>query len=752
MRFSAVFGMFLEICFAFDSETDKTPKNSTLFSVVLSLDTIGGGGVEWGKWAFFLIVPEKRRKRRTKTMRKKSLRFISAALAVSMMASTLPVGAFALEVGAGETTAAVSEQEAATVLSHDGGTINAGHYIMESGNYTGGFTIDTTGDVTIDITGEVTVTGVVKFLHVTGTGKVIINGTKDGVDQKIKMTTNCKTVDTEDTGIVYLDAAGADVTCNGGDYYSVETSNVVSAYSVFCVKDGSLKLNEVTAEAGNRTGVVDCGKTNSSASVEIHGGSFKASGIDSEVIDCRYKGSVSIYNAKLEMHNGGNYVLSASGSSADLKIYNSTVVGENENSCVTVQHGGSFWAENCEFTSVGNQNYNGGLLYMLSGKATIKDSNYVAEQNGVTGILAQYLGFASLNGPHKLTVENTKIKGCENALSFGYDPEGSDIKLKNVTFEDNETDIYLKNDSSTPTNAPQVELDEGTKDTAGAITVQVANPAEGVQITTKTTGKDYQQSLKLTSKNDGWLIGYKKDADGDADGEYRYLTQREDDKHFGLNTINATATTGEGDDVITLGPYAQLKEGTPVNLTADIPDNARVTGWKAEKIAAEGVTEVYGVVDYDHENPETAILTMPKGDLTVTAEYEIIVDPGTSDTDYGGDIAAGVVIGGIAAVGAYEVGTGLYRILAMDDVAMPTNRIALAKLLWERAGKPEPESTALYSDISAEDTDAQKAARWAVEQGLMNDAEDGKFHPAFPVSKLRVCLTWENAKQKGLFD
>ena len=681
-------------------------------------------------------------------MRKKSLRFISAALAVSMMASTLPVGAFALEVGAGETTAAVSEQEAATVLSHDGGTINAGHYIMEGGNYTGGFTIDTTGDVTIDITGEVTVTGVFKFLHVTGTGKVIINGTKDGVDQKIKMTTTFREVDTEDTGIVYLDAAGADVTCNGGDYYSVETSNVVSAYSVFCVKDGSLKLNKVTAEAGNRTDVVDCGKTNSSASVEIHGGSFKASGIDSMVIDCNSKGT--IYNATLEMHNGGNYVLTASGSSADLKIYNSTVVGENENSCVTVQHGGSFWAENCEFTSVGNKNYNGGLLYMLSGKATIKDSNYVAERNSVTGILAQYLDFAFLNGPHKLTVENTKIKGCKKAFDLDYDREGSDIELKNVTFEDNETDLYLKNSTETPTNAPQVELDEGTKDTAGAITVEVANPADGVQITTKNTGEDYQQNLKLTSKNDGWLIGYEKD----ADGEYRYLTQRKGDKYFGLNTINATATTGEGDNVTTLKPYAQLKEGTPVKLTADIPDNARVTGWKVEKIAAEGVIEVYGVVDYDHENPETATLTMPDYDIFVTAEYEegATVDPGTGDSDYGGDIAAGVVIGGIAAVGAYEVGTGLYRILAMDDVAMPTNRIALAKLLWERAGKPEPESTALYSDISAEDTDAQKAARWAVEQELLNDAEDGKFHPAFPVSKLRVCLTWENAKQKGLFD
>ena len=688
-------------------------------------------------------------------MRKKSLRFISAALAVSMMASTLPVGAFALEVGAGETTAAVSEQKAATPHPLGGGEKIGETFVKAygtvytlSGNYTQSITIETKQDITINIDDEVTITGVAKFLDVTGTGKVTINGTKDGVDQKIKMTTDHDhdVIDTGYTGVVFLEAAGADVTCNGGDYYSKEMSNVGASYSVFCVKDGSLKLNEVTAEAGWNTHVINC-EGNSSASVEIHGGNFKASESNSGGIDCGGKGSVSIYNAKVE---SGNYVLAVGGSSAELKIYNSTVVGENKSSCVTVQYGGSFWAENCEFTSVGNQNYNGGLLYMLSGEATIKDSSYVTKQSGATGILAQYLNFASLNGPHKLTVENTKIKGCENALSFGYDPEGSDIKLKNVTFEDNKTDIYLSNDSSTPTNAPQVELDEGTKDTAGAITVQVANPAEGVQITTKTTGKDYQQNLKLTGKNDDWLIGYEKG----ADGEYRYLTQRKGNEYYGLNTINATATTGKGDNVTTLGPYAQLKEGTPVKLTADIPDNARVTGWKVEKIAAEGVIEVYGVVDYDHENPETATLTMPNYDIFVTAEYEegATVDPGTGDSDYGGDIAAGVVIGGIAAVGAYEVGTGLYRILAMDDVAMPTNRIALAKLLWERAGKPEPESTALYSDISAEDTDAQKAARWAVEQELLNDAEDGKFHPAFPVSKLRVCLTWENAKQKGLFD
>ena len=210
---------------------------------------------------------------------------------------------------------------------------------------------------------------------------------------------------------------------------------------------------------------------------------------------------------------------------------------------------------------------------------------------------------------------------------------------------------------------------------------------------------------------------------------------------------------------------------TPVDCTVDKPEAAMgdtVTATRREPEANEHFTGWTVTVDGVEKDPSTFLtpdandpakvsFTMPNKDVEVKANFkEDPIDPiGPSDTDYGGDIAAGVVIGGIAAVGAYEVGTGLYRITQMDDMAMPTNRLALAKLLWERAGKPEPESTALYSDISAEDTDAQKAARWAVEQELLKDdtnEDEQKFHPAFPVSKLRVCLTWEKAKQKGLFD
>ena len=223
---------------------------------------------------------------------------------------------------------------------------------------------------------------------------------------------------------------------------------------------------------------------------------------------------------------------------------------------------------------------------------------------------------------------------------------------------------------------------------------------------------------------------------------------------YDVNPVNCTVTRNNVEvdaaakgDVITATPNEQ-------------GPGKKFTGWTVTKtVNGKEVDITDELRDVSQNGLTIAELTMPGANVTIEALFdddsqlpEPDPDQPVVTDDGSGSIAAGVVIGGIAAVGAYEVGTGLYRILAMDDVAMPTNRLALAELLWERAGKPEPESTALYSDISAEDTDAQKAARWAVEQGLMNDAEDGKFHPAFPVSKLRVCLTWEKAKQKGLFD
>ena len=688
-------------------------------------------------------------------MRKKSLRFISAALAVSMMASTLPVGAFALEVGAGETTATVSEQKAAKSHRLEGGKpidedfveANGTVYTL-SGNYTQGISITTSKDITINVDnadGDVTVKLASEseaFLNVSGTGKVTINGTKDGVDQNVLMTDG-----KYEQAFLRINEAKSSVVVNGGEY-SMSTQE---QSEFFWVVGGSLELNEVKGKIiseKDSADVIRCGAGNSrTPSVTIKGGKFAAEG-RGQVLRSDGNTTVNAYGGTFAAGENSYRIV---GTSGETNFYKSSFIG-GEYTCIQTQ-GGTLTVDACTFANKSR------VLWMLNSSnsntdVTFKNSTVVAAENAKICFEAPYYdNFGTFGGPQYLTLENMTIKGFKQAVYFEYasknDPEKPELTLKNVTFEDNEADLYVWNEDGTPTNAPQVELDENTKDTAGAITVEVAHPAEGVQITTKTTGKDYQQNLKLTGKNDDWLIGYKKD----ADGEYRYLTQREGNNYYGLNTINATATTGEGDNAITLEPYAQLKEGTPVKLTADILEGKKFARWKVEKVA-DG-TPVTGLLDAETENTENTSFSMPEYDVIITAEYEYedgSVDPGTSDTDYGGDIAAGVVIGGIAAVGAYEVGTGLYRILAMDDVAMPTNRIALAKLLWERAGKPEPESTALYSDISAEDTDAQKAARWAVEQGLMNDAEDGKFHPAFPVSKLRVCLTWNAAREMGLFD
>lgn len=196
--------------------------------------------------------------------------------------------------------------------------------------------------------------------------------------------------------------------------------------------------------------------------------------------------------------------------------------------------------------------------------------------------------------------------------------------------------------------------------------------------------------------------------------------------------------------------------GETVHLTAIAPEGQHFTGWTVKVGDEEQKADTF--LTPDKNDPTKATFTMPDANVEVTATFadDSIPEPdpvGPSDTGNIQGAISAVVIGAAAGVIAYEAGTGIYRVINMPGIPMPSNRIELAELLWEHAGKPEPVSTALYSDIDEGDTDAQKAARWAVEQDLMkDDADNNKFHPAFPVSKLRTCLTWNAAKEKGLFD
>lgn len=217
------------------------------------------------------------------------------------------------------------------------------------------------------------------------------------------------------------------------------------------------------------------------------------------------------------------------------------------------------------------------------------------------------------------------------------------------------------------------------------------------------------------------------------------------------SVITGENVTAELEDKVLNVPVAA---DTKVHLTATVPEGKRFTGWTV----MVGGEEADNFLTPDKNDPTKATFTMPSKNVEVTATFadDSIPEPdpvGPSDTGNIQGAISAVVIGAAAGAIIYEAGTGIYRVINMPGIPMPSNRIELAELLWEHAGKPEPVSTALYSDIDEGDTDAQKAARWAVEQDLMkDDADNNKFHPAFPVSKLRTCLTWNAAKEKGLFD
>lgn len=223
-----------------------------------------------------------------------------------------------------------------------------------------------------------------------------------------------------------------------------------------------------------------------------------------------------------------------------------------------------------------------------------------------------------------------------------------------------------------------------------------------------------------------------------------------------LNIGDHVTANIEGNDA-SVPSGSAVPVGETVHLTAIAPEGQHFTGWTVKVGDEEQKADTF-LKTPDENDPTKVTFTMPTENVEVKATFEDdpIPEPdpvGPSDTDNIDGAISAVVIGAAAGVIAYEAGTGIYRVINMPGIPMPSNRIELAELLWEHAGKPEPVSTALYSDIDEGDIDAQKAARWAVEQDLMkDDADNNKFHPAFPVSKLRTCLTWNAAKEKGLFD
>lgn len=119
------------------------------------------------------------------------------------------------------------------------------------------------------------------------------------------------------------------------------------------------------------------------------------------------------------------------------------------------------------------------------------------------------------------------------------------------------------------------------------------------------------------------------------------------------------------------------------------------------------------------------------------------IDPGLSS----GAAALGVVLG-TAGLGyaTYIYGSSLYLHYALPDGFIPSTRQELANVLWTTAGKPDPVSTALYTDIPADNIEQQKAARWCAEQGLLSD-HGATFGPDTKVTNARIIRAWNSLKK-----
>ena len=165
---------------------------------------------------------------------------------------------------------------------------------------------------------------------------------------------------------------------------------------------------------------------------------------------------------------------------------------------------------------------------------------------------------------------------------------------------------------------------------------------------------------------------------------------------------------------------------------------------------ADGVSIKETLLDYGGntygipvQNYEKIVLVTEEPPAPPTDDLGGEIDPGFSS----GAAVLGAVLGtvGLGYV-TYIYGSSLYLHYALPDGFIPSTRQELANVLWTTAGKPDPVSTALYTDIPADNIEQQKAARWCAEQGLLSD-HGATFGPDTKVTNARIIRAWNSLKK-----
>ena len=622
--------------------------------------------------------------------------------------------------GTPENGITAQEDTAATTIPFEGKTITeGGNYEIPEGKYAGNITVnltDTSEPVNIAIKGGITYNGTqqVIFINVKNADEVTI--TNDGHE------VNCKPSDAH-----FLDVYSGNVTVNGGTYVT-DKRNLVMAYA------GTTTLNDMTTETSGYA-VTSSG----SAKVVVNRGTHTHSNTNQD-------------RANFWIFNGGHMTLNdvvatseeavilnsdstVNVNGGDFKTTGTKSCFVNNSANLTIDKGsttdGTFASEgaSCIDNNWGQVRINGGSFTTDAGIAVKNrgglrlNGGTVEAPNGTAIDISGESGDVQLNGG---TIRNS-VTGVRVA-----DAGDSEIDLKAVTFENNTDDISLGNDQ-------QINI---KKSFVGTAKIRVDDPARGRQITTDNEDLSYQNKLKLFSMNSGYIIGYKRDANG---VEYRYLA----DANGSIVTAeNAKATADLGAGEQELDTATVVPENTPVTVTANIPEGAEFLGWSAVRDDGKELDWTPA-----RDDPQTITFTMPDCNVTVEALYQggngDIDNPSGGSSDVVAGIAA-VALTGAAVWGIYETGTGIYRVLNMPGVPMPSNRAGLATLIWEKAGCPEPQTVKSFSDIDDADLHLRQAASWMEEQGLMDDVKENEFRPYRYVTKLQTCLVWDKAKEESL--
>lgn len=303
----------------------------------------------------------------------------------------------------------------------------------------------------------------------------------------------------------------------------------------------------------------------------------------------------------------------------------------------------------------------------------------------------------------------------------------------------------------------QYNLNEGVGDATADYNEHFYRENESVTLAAKPTREGYQFA--------GWLSQngklYKAESELVLTGDEVFTAYWKKDEPVVNHTLTVTGGTfavkdGDIDVTDTLETSTDEASGKQTCL---VPDGAEVTVTLDQTKVPEGmVFDLWSTGNFDlpqdqDYKAESITFTM-NGDVDVAAQYR------SADIEDGSDVVGPIIVGTAVVAGGALVGYTLGTDLVGKMWGLPyfpSNRSALAMMLWEDAGKPMPESEILYPDVGQEeqDMDLQHAARWAMEHDLLPDLNDQdaelppeqvKFYPDNMVTKISVLRAWKKAQ------